>query len=221
MFHRSIGAFAIVVIGMLVLAAPVLAGGWAVITLDSLPREVRAAQPIQLGFVVRQHGRTPTNIDLNGKPLKPVLTARKQVATTTSNGTLVMVAAPAAGEVKGEETIRVEARQEGATGHYVVDITFPSDGVWAWSISAPTYYIETNGQGDGSAANFEPLTVLPAAAATGPAAAPQVEAPAATGILGVSPLALRWAGVLLLIVAGALVLLSRRGRVRARQVAKA
>jgi hypothetical protein len=221
MFRRSIGAFVVVAIAMLVLTAPALAGGWAVITLDSLPREVRASQPIQLGFMVRQHGRTPTNIDLNGKPLKPVLTARKQGAATSSSGTLVMVAAHAADQAKGEETIRVEARQEGAAGHYVADITFPSDGVWAWSISAPTYYVQTNGQGDGSAANFEPLTVLPAAPAGAPAPAPLAEAPAALGILGIDPLALRWAGALLLAVAGALVLVSRRNRIRGEQVAKA
>jgi hypothetical protein len=107
MFRRSIIAFTMVVVAMLALAAPALAGGWAVVTLDSLPREVRAGQSFQLGFVVRQHGITPTNQDLDGKPLKPVLTARKQGAATSSrgSGTLVMIAARASVQAKGEETI--------------------------------------------------------------------------------------------------------------------
>jgi hypothetical protein len=224
MFRRSIGAFVIVVAAMLALAAPALAGGWAVVTLDSLPREVRAGQTFQLGFVVRQHGKTPTNQDLNGKPLKPVLTARKQGPATSSRdtGTLVLVAAHASGPAKGEETIRVEARQEGAVGHYVADVTFPSDGVWAWQIAVPTYYVQTTGSGDGSAAIFEPLTVLPAvAAAAAPAEAAPAQVPAAPSILGLNPLVLRWAGVVLLIVAGALVFVSRRSRIRAARVLKA
>jgi hypothetical protein len=201
MFRRSIGAFVIVVIAMLALAAPALAGGWAVVTLDSLPREVRAGQPFQLGFVIRQHGRTPVNNDWEGHALKPTLTAQKQ---------------------GGGQVIQFEAHQQGATGHFVVDITLPSDGMWDWSIAAPPFYIQTTGQRDGSAAIFEPLTVLPAvAAAAAPAEAPPVQAPAAPSILGLNPLVLRWAGVLALIVAGGIALLSRRSRKRAAQVLKA
>src|SRR5438552_12328434 len=70
MARRSIFAFILATLAMLALAVPALAGGWAVLTLDSLPREVRAGTSIQLGFVVRQHGKTPTNKDLDGNPLK-------------------------------------------------------------------------------------------------------------------------------------------------------
>src|SRR4029450_13639822 len=106
----------------------------------SLPREVRAGQSFQLGFMVRQHGKTPTNLDLDGNPLTPVLTAHKQApASSRSGGTLVLVSAPASAAAKGEDTIRVEARQEGVVGHYVADVTFPSDGVWEWQIELPTY----------------------------------------------------------------------------------
>ena len=77
MARRSIFAFVLAILALLALAIPALAGGWAVLTLDSLPREVRAGAGIQLGFVVRQHGKTPTNTDLNGNPLRPVLTAFK------------------------------------------------------------------------------------------------------------------------------------------------
>src|ERR687888_351278 len=103
MFRRSIFIGTVVVVAMLALAAPALAGGWAVVTLDTLPREVHGGQSFQLGFMVRQHGKTPTNQDLDGKPLKPVITARKSGATSSrSGGTLLMVAGPASVASKGE-----------------------------------------------------------------------------------------------------------------------
>ena len=206
MFRRSMFALGMVVIALLALAAPVLAGGWAVITLDELPQNVHAGQAFQVGFVVRQHGKTPTNLDLNGKPLKPMVIAQKQ---------------------GDSQTHQFAARQQGDTGHYVADITLPGEGTWDWSITAPTFYIETNGKSNGAAANFEPLNVLPAVAAAPaePAVAVPASAPAsvqaAPGILGVNTAALRWAGVLLLVVAGVIALVMRRGRVRSEPVAEA
>ena len=90
MVRRSIFAFVVAILAMLALVAPALAGGWAVVTLDSLPREVHAGERLQVGFMVRQHGKTPTNKDLDGKPLKPVLSAIKQggAATTQAKGPL-------------------------------------------------------------------------------------------------------------------------------------
>jgi len=192
MARRSIFAFVVVILAMLALAVPALAGGWAVLTLDSLPREVHAGERVQLGFIVRQHGKTPTNKDLNGNPLKPVLTAIKQGGAATT-------------QAKGAETIRAEARQQGPTGHYVVDLAFPSDGVWAWQITLPTYYVQDSPSGS-DAVVFAPLTVLPAAA---PAPAP-APAPAATTWLGLSPAALRWGGVAALLAALVVALYGQR-----------
>lgn len=195
MFRRTMYALEIVVAALLVLAAPVFAGGWAVITLDTLPQSVHAGQAFQVGFMVRQHGRTPVNIDLNGKPLKPMVIAQKH------------------GDSK---TLEFAARQQGDTGHYVADVSLPSEGAWDWSITAPTYYVETNGQGNGAAATFEPLTVLPAVAVAPAAPAETAALPAqpAPDILGISPAVLRWAGALLVVVAAGIALASRRGRVR-------
>jgi hypothetical protein len=196
MVRRSIFGLVAAAIAILALAAPALAGGWAVVTLDSLPREVRAGESFQLGFMVLQHGKTPTNMDLNGRPLQPIVTAIKQ----------------------GGESIRAEARQQGPTGHYLVDLTFPSDGVWDWQIKLPTYYVQSSASGqEGDAAIFAPLTVLPASAAK-PAAAPQAPQPAATApeqpaplFLGLSPAALRWGGAILLVVAAGAALAAQRG----------
>jgi hypothetical protein len=202
MVRRSIFAFVVAILAMLALAAPTLAGGWAVVTLDSLPREVHAGERLQLGFMVRQHGKTPTNKDLDGKPLKPVLSAIKQGGAATT-------------QAKAAETISVEARPQGPTGHYVVDLAFPSAGSWAWQIALPTFYVQDSPSGQ-NAAIFAPLTVLPAAApapAATPATAP---APVATTWLGLSPAALRWIGLAALLAALAVGLYAQRGIVSRR-----
>src|SRR5688572_22466504 len=43
----------------LILTIPVFSGGWAVITLDELPTDVVAGEPLTIGFTVRQHGIRP------------------------------------------------------------------------------------------------------------------------------------------------------------------
>jgi hypothetical protein len=201
MARRSILGLVLVLLALLVLAAPVLAGGWAVVTLDSLPRELRAGESIQLGFMVLQHGKTPTNKDLDGNPLKPVLTAIKQGGVATT-------------QAKDVATIRVEARQQGAPGHYVVDLTLPSAGSWDWQIALPTYYVQDSPSGQ-NAAIFAPLSVLPAVApaAAVPPAAPAAPVPAATTWLGLSPAVLGWAGLVALVAALAIGLYAQRGAV--------
>jgi cytochrome c2 len=92
----------------LVLAIPVLAGGWAVITLDELPTDVQAGEPVTVGFMVRQHGITPM------EGLDPTITARLGF-----NDKFVVQAAP-----------------EGEPGHYTAALTFPREGNWEWSIQA-------------------------------------------------------------------------------------
>jgi hypothetical protein len=193
MARRTGIAFTVVAIA-LALATPALAGGWAVVTLDTLPREVRAGQALQIGFMVRQHGKTPTNLNLNGEPLAPVLTAQKQDAGAAKGGGAADAGA-----------LRVEARQEGAVGHFVADVSFPADGVWSWQIELPTFYVQSSASGGpDDAAIFAPLTVLPAA----PAPAPQ---PAETTVAGLSPAALRWIAALLLVLAAGVALFARRG----------
>jgi hypothetical protein len=94
-------------LGLLFVVPTALAGGWAVVTLDELPTEVRQDQSLRLGFMVRQHGQTATN------QVKPYLEARN-----TETG----------------EFFRAEGRQEGTVGHFVVEVTFPSAGSWEWAI---------------------------------------------------------------------------------------
>jgi hypothetical protein len=99
-------------------------------------------------------------------------------------------------------------------------VVFPSAGTWAWEIAAPPFTIQGNRQGD--AAVFEPLVVAPAVGAPAQSSAPTVAAqPAETpALLGVSPAALRWAGVVLLVIAAGFALAAQRGGAIRRRVAR-
>ena len=219
--RRRLSLGFVLAVAMLLLASPALAGGWAVITLDTLPRDVRAGQSMRVGFAIRQHGVDLVNTDWEGRALKPVLTARKQADTSGSaGGTVILVAAHSTVPAKGE-TIQAEAHQEGPKGHFVADVVFPSAGTWAWEIAAPPFTIQGTRRGD--AAVFEPLVV--AAAVGGPAqsTAPTTVAQPAEAtptFLGISQAALRWAGVALLIVATGVALAAQRGSVIRRRAAQ-
>ncbi|HEV8217224.1 MAG TPA: hypothetical protein VGP95_15355 [Gemmatimonadaceae bacterium] len=100
--HRSIRIAALALI-----AAPVAAftfGGWAVITVDSLPEYAVAGKPTTLTYTVRQHGMTL----LSG--LRPYVVAR--------NGSAVV-------EAKVGET---------SPSRYSATLTLPRDGAWTIDI---------------------------------------------------------------------------------------
>lgn len=182
--HALMGMIAALV-ALLAGAPAALAGGWAMVTLDELPQEVRAGQPIRIGFVVRQHGHTPTNLGTDQLPIRPTL-------TISQAGDAAPLAFP--------------ARQEGPTGHFVADVTFPRAGAWNWSIDNLGYFIQDNPGGNSDAMQLAPITVLP-----GAPAASQPAAPAGGGLA--SATLLRWAGLALLLAA--LVALLAGQRVRA------
>src|SRR5262245_37359102 len=77
--------------------AVAFAGGYAVTTLDALPESLVANQTYAVGFMMRQHGITPVR---DGTPVILVW--------------------------RDAEALRFAARAEGAPGHYVADVTFPS-----------------------------------------------------------------------------------------------
>ncbi len=94
---------------VLVLAAASLAqaGGWFVITLDSVPAAAVAGEPLSIGFMLRQHGRTPAHWD----------------------GLSLVAHNPATGR-----TVRVVPQEQGRVGHYTAEITLPDAGSWLWGI---------------------------------------------------------------------------------------
>lgn len=91
----------------LAIAVPAFAGGWAVITVDDLPVNATAGEPLTIGFTVLQHGKTPTS------GLSPTITFT----------------------LPKEEQFVVTA-QEDETGHYTASVTFPQEGEWEWTINA-------------------------------------------------------------------------------------
>jgi mono/diheme cytochrome c family protein len=123
------------------------AGGWAVVTLDSIPDGIRAGVPIQIGFMVRQHGATPV------AGLTPVVEAR-----STEGG-----------------SIRVEGEDSGPVGHYTARLTLPSPGHWTWGIRGfgdalqPMPALQVLPASDGESAAG--LALAPLLAAAGAAAA--------------------------------------------------
>jgi len=109
--RRLIAGTALYLILATAIVVPAFAGGWAVITLDSLPEGVAPGEEFSVGFTVRQHGVTPL-ANLDPAPFLEVRNA-------------------ATGEV-----VRATARDEGALGHYVARLALPSLGEWRWGIQA-------------------------------------------------------------------------------------
>jgi hypothetical protein len=198
----------LVVVMLLFTAVPVLAGGWAVVTLDDMPAEIRAGESYELHFMVRQHGNTPVHFFAEDKnsPVEPVL-----MATNKDTG----------------ETIEVEATRDKEVGRFTLEVTFPSEGTWEWTIAPDPL------MGEGV---FPPLTVLAPIAADAkvneavlepvvePATAIEPEAqleaaPAVPSTTTAAPVTstetvarsvLQWAAVALLVVAIGLLLIQRR-----------
>ncbi|MGZ8528105.1 MAG: hypothetical protein ACXWWR_04860 [Candidatus Limnocylindrales bacterium] len=172
---RRLAALPLALAATLLLAATVLAGGWATATLDQGTAGPTAGTPTTLGFEVLQHGQTPNS----------------------SLSVVVHAANPTGGSISANATA------QGAAGHYVATMTFPTDG--AWTI---TWTSELD-----MAGSRAPLTVLAAAAAPVTAPTP-TPAPARATI---DMIALLVVGLVLLvaIVVGGLAMRRRRARTSA------
>lgn len=175
MLRRSLVGLVLGVTTLLVAALPAHAGGWAVVTLDTAPAQAGAGESLRLGFTVRQHGVTPIDA------VRPYLSARRKDSS---------------------ESIRVNATKEGATGHFVVDVTFPSAGTWSWEITPEPF----------EGTKLEPLTVAAALTAETEAALSERGEAAGTGNHVINSSTLRWAGVLMLAATAGLIVTLRRGQ---------
>jgi len=82
-------------------STPLPWGGWATVTVEDLPSQICAGQPLRLVFIVKQHGKTP----LDG--LKPTVVYNSGGAVT-----------------------KVAATPGKAKGQYVAEVTFPTAGTW-------------------------------------------------------------------------------------------
>ena len=103
--HTVIGATLLLVA---VLSVSISAGGWAVVTLDSLPTFV-AGQETTVGFTLRQHGNT-------------LLAGMHPSEITFHN-------------VESCQRRAFPAPDDGPQGHYAARVTLPRAGAWEWSIN--------------------------------------------------------------------------------------
>ena len=165
-------------IAALALVIPTLAafaGGWAVATLDTLPPYATAGQPLEVGFMIRQHGQTPWSYD----SVKVV--ARRE---------------------EGGDSFAVDARPEGAEGHYAATLNFPTSGTWRWEIETGLYPERQP---------MPPLIVAASDSASATATTPQAASPlpmligwigligAAGGVIALARTRAPWASALLLV----------------------
>lgn len=170
--------FLLAVILLLALVPDVPAGFWAVIVIDDVPGEIHAGEPWTVGFTVLQHGQTPVHKLFDGydfTPIEPIL-----IATHTVTG----------------EQIQATATATKEAGHFTLEVTFPGEGRWSWTIKPEPLGGETQ---------FESLTVLPAVVAVDRKAQAEsaIESPLVNRGLSISS-ALRWGALVVALMAVAL-----------------
>jgi cytochrome c2 len=110
--HKHIGRFVAIWIALAAVfwgVLPALAGGWAVITVDNLPKSAQPGEPILIRFTVLQHGNNPLD------DLYPTLQAWS---------------------AEGGPRLTFEAHSTSDPGVYEAELVLPAAGTWNWSIQA-------------------------------------------------------------------------------------
>jgi hypothetical protein len=123
----------VLVVVLTLLTGPVLAGGWAVITMDELPGEIHAGESVRMSFMVQQHGKTPVHfLGDSDIAVEPVISG-----TNVKTGEIIEISA-------------VVDKSE--VGRFYADVVFPADGEWEWTVEPNPL---------AGATEFAPLTILP------------------------------------------------------------
>ena len=118
-WYRWAAGVAGATIALFVLAGSALAGGWAVTTIDALPEGgFVAGRTYRLGYTIRQHGQTPFD---GAKTSITIISASDR------------------------ERYHFQGIPDGKPGHYVAEVTFPSEGAWDWEVSQYPFAIQTLG----------------------------------------------------------------------------
>jgi hypothetical protein len=93
---------------LLILAVPVMAGGWADIVADGQTTTPRAGSPVEIGFRVLQHGVTPA----------PWETATVHFANAATGASFDVI-----------------AKNDDPNGHFIVSARIPEAGFWTWQVT--------------------------------------------------------------------------------------
>ena len=105
---RRLAATLAAIAMLLVLAVPVMAGGWAEIVADGQTVTPKEGSSVEVGFKVMQHGETPA----------PWENATVHF-TNSSTGT----------------SFDVAAKNDRADGHFSATATLPEAGFWSWQVT--------------------------------------------------------------------------------------
>jgi hypothetical protein len=105
---RRLAAILAAMAMLLVLAVPVMAGGWAEIVADGQTVTPEEGASVEVGFKVMQHGETPA----------PWESATVHF-TNSSTGT----------------SFDVAAKNDRADGHFIATATLPEAGYWSWRVT--------------------------------------------------------------------------------------
>ena len=140
---RKLLAATVLTIATLAVAPPAGAGGWAVTTLDPLAAAPVAGEPFEVGFTIRQHGRTPVTM-----PEAAIIVTDASGANT-----------------------RFAAVPQGPVGHHVATVEIPAEGSYRWAVDqglgvqelgSLQVGIAAGATGDGSSPWTVPLFVVAA-----------------------------------------------------------
>jgi hypothetical protein len=182
MRHRSLAAILAAITATFMLTSAALAGGWANAVLDDSGDvgPPSAGEPVTIGFTLLQHGVTPVDW---GDPTITIINA-----------------------ATGEER-SFAAEQRGPTGHWVAQVTYPSNGTWRVSVNHELEIALTG---------FRPVTIGPAPAAAAAQPAQTATSSAASSLL--QPIAAATFALAILSAVGLLGLAAYRRRAALRRV---
>lgn len=118
-------------LALLAFSMPALAKEGAVTKFDSLPTDWHAGQTYALGYTIKMDGVEPYKAD------------KTEIIANT---------------IDGKTNLVFPGVADGAPGHYVAQVNFPSVGAWHWKVTQGSFF-----------APFElgTISVLPAAPASG------------------------------------------------------
>jgi hypothetical protein len=106
MRRRVIAAIGALVLSLVSVSGAVLAGGWAVTSMEGVPAEFEAGQAYTLTYTIRQHGERPVDVD--------------ETFISASSATAGSLTFP------GQPT--------GQTGVYTAEVRFPTAATWEWEV---------------------------------------------------------------------------------------
>lgn len=100
------------VVASFLFAPTARAGGWATITYEPLPTEIRVGEAVTVTFLVKQHGNNPVH----------------QAFDQTIIATLAI-------QPEGGKAVLVEATPTDKVGYFSAPVTFPSEGSYELNVT--------------------------------------------------------------------------------------